>query len=105
MLVCVVQQGLPEPALIIQIQYRGDPFVLNVDTIHYRTDKIFDVMQFFFLLASRRQADYPLGPNRKNDVLGILMSRFISAISANIDYICVINNHYSTKKAGGAFEG
>ena len=37
----------------------------------------------------------PLGPKRKNDVLGIFMSRFISAISANSDHICVIYNHFS----------
>src|SRR5450759_306979 len=55
MLSGVARQGLQEPVLIFQIQYREDLFVLNGDTIRYRTDKISDVLQFFFLHASRKQ--------------------------------------------------
>ena len=55
MLSGVARRGLPEPALIFQIQYRGDLFVLNVDTIRYRTEKTSDVKQFFFLHVSRKQ--------------------------------------------------
>src|ERR1035437_9947547 len=55
MLSSVVRRGLQEPVLIFQIQYRGDLFVLNGDTTRYRTDKISDVKQFFFLHVSRKQ--------------------------------------------------
>jgi hypothetical protein len=38
----------------------------------------------------------PLGPNKKNEVSGILISRFISIIHANLDLFCVLCNHIST---------
>ena len=49
------------------------------------------------ILLTKVDLPVPLGPNRKNDVWGIFMSRFISTISANLDHICVIYNHISTR--------
>ena len=53
---------------------------------------------FIIRLLTKVDLPVPLGPNRKNEVRGIFISRFISMGSAKSNHFCIIHNNISIKK-------